>query len=161
PVACGAGDLAPVAREEDPHVELVPVALDLLEEAPDTAEVLVALVHPAAHGLGQLRIGTVHVDLPPAGHPEELLLVPLARRMSPGLDRAVGERRGPIGDHPRLVVAQEVAEPLALGTGAERMVEGEEQGLRALERCAAGLAAELLAVTTDLRRLTLAEDLHH
>jgi hypothetical protein len=52
PVARGAGDLAPVAREEDPHVELVAVALDLLEEAPDAAEVLVALVHPAPHGLG-------------------------------------------------------------------------------------------------------------
>jgi hypothetical protein len=103
----------------------------------------------------------VHVDLPPAGHPEELLLVPLARRMPPGLDRAAGKRRGPIGDHPRLVVAQEVAEPFALGTGAERMVEGEEQGLGTLQRRAAGLAAELLAVATDFGGLTLAEDLHH
>ena len=70
------------------------------------------------------------------------LLVPARRTDAPGLDGAVGEASAPgSGHHARLVVAQDVAEALALGAGAERVVEGEEQGLGPLERRPAGRAA--------------------
>ena len=111
--------------------------------------------------LGQLGVGPVHVDLAAPGDAEQLLLVPLARRVPPGLDGAAGERGGGVRDHAPLVVAEEVAEPLALGARAERMVEGEEQGLGPLERRPAGLTAELLAVAADLGRAAVPQDLHH
>ena len=142
-------------------MELVAVPLDLLEEAADAAEVLVSLVHPALDGLGQLRVGPVHVDLAAPGDPEQLLLVPLAGRVPPGLDGAAGERGAGVRDHAALVVAEEVSEPLALGARAERVVEGEEQGLGPLERRPAGLAAELLAVAAHLGWTAIPLDLHH
>src|SRR5215470_13435209 len=81
--------------------------------------------------------------------------------MSPRLDRTAGERRRRIRNHAPLVVAQEVAEPLARRARAQRMVEGEEQGLRSLEGRAARLAPELLAVAADLGWPVVAQDLHH
>ena len=41
------------------------------------------------------------------------------------------------------------------------MVEREQEGLRTLERCPAGLAAESLAVAADLGRAPVPQELHH
>src|SRR5205823_5223676 len=126
--------------------------LDLFEEAADPTEVVGALVDPPPRRLRQLPIRPGDVDLAALGRPEERLLVRRARRVPPGLHRALGERAGGIGHDASLVVAQEVPEPLALGARAHRMVEGEEERLRPLERTPAGRAAEAVAVAVDTRR---------
>src|SRR4029450_3210265 len=115
PAARGTEDLAPVPREEDPDVELVAAALDLLEEGPEAPALLLPTLPPAPHRLGQLGVGAVDVDLSAAGDPEQLLLVPLARRVPPGLDRAVGARGGGRPGHPALGVGQGVGGSRAPG----------------------------------------------
>ena len=65
--------------------------------------------------------------------------------MGPGLHGAVGQRPGLVRHDERLVVPEDVAEPLALRTGAQRVVEREEQRPRPREPHAALRAAELAA----------------
>src|SRR2546425_10924923 len=67
----------------------------------------------------------------------------LFRSRGPRLDGAAGQAPRRVRDHEGLVVAEDVAEPLALGTGPDRVVEREEQRLRALDRELAGDAPEL------------------
>src|SRR5204863_5360639 len=148
PAADGAAGLAPVAGEEDADVELVAVGLDLLEEAVDAWEAVVALVHEPAPRLGELLPGRVRVEPVAPRRLEERLLVPLARRVRPRLHRALGKRARAVGDDERLVVFQDVAEPLALRAGAERMVEREEERLRPLEAGPAAAAAVILGEDT-------------
>ena len=124
-------------------MELVAVGLHFLEKAADTGERPVALVDQRALRRRQLRVRRVDVDTAPLRRPQQLALVPLARGRGPWLDRAVGEAPRRIRDHERLVVSQDVAETLALRACAERVIEGEEQRSRALDRDVAGGAAEL------------------
>src|SRR3990172_2047787 len=116
--AAGAGELAPVPREEDAHVELVAVGLHLLEEAADPGKVAVSLLEPLLVRVREIRIGTRDVQAPALGRLEELLLVPAPRRVAPRLDGAVGEAPRRVGDQARLVVAEDVAEALAVRAGA-------------------------------------------
>src|SRR5262249_47025508 len=139
-----AARLAAIAREEDPHVQLVAVALDLLEEAVDAGELALALVHEGALPLVQLLPRPRGIEAGALGRLEQLALVPLARGMRPRLHRAAGEAQRAVGHHQRLVVLEDVAEALALAAGAERMVEREQQGLRPLQRGAARAAPERL-----------------
>jgi hypothetical protein len=133
-------------------VQLVAVRLHLLEEALDTRVAIGARVHPLAVGGGQLRVRAGHVDPALLRRLEELFLVPAAGGMSPGLHRAVGEAARLVGDDQVLVVPEDVAEALALGTGAEGMVEGEEERLRPGER---GLAARAAILAADRDHLAI------
>src|SRR5215470_19802366 len=65
--------------------------------------------------------------------------------MRPWLDGALGKASGRVGDDQRLVVAEDVAEALALRAGAQGVVEGEEHGLRPRQADVAARAAELAA----------------
>ena len=136
--------LAAVAREEHAHVQLVAVRLDLLEESIDAGEPAVALVDEGALGLAERVPRPRHVDAGAPGGFQQLALVPPARRVRPRLHGAAGERPRAIGHHQRLVVLEDVAEALALGAGAERMVEREQERLRPLQRGPAAAAAERL-----------------
>src|SRR5206468_11314192 len=76
-----ADGLAPVARKEDPDVELVAVRLDFLEEPLDAGEAAVTLVDEGACRLRKLLPRRVGVEpLPPRGL-HQLALVPAARRV--------------------------------------------------------------------------------
>jgi hypothetical protein len=59
----------------------------------------------------------------------------------PRLDRALGEAARLVGDDQVLVVAEDIAEALALRAGADGMVEGEEERLRPGEGRLAARAA--------------------
>jgi hypothetical protein len=126
-------------------VELVAVRLHLLEETLDAAEAVGAGVDPLTIGGRQVAVGHRHVDPPLLGGLEELLLVPAPGGVGPRLHRAVGKAPRGVGDDEALVVAEDVAEALALRAGAERVVEGEEEGLRPREGRLAARAAELAA----------------
>ena len=152
----GQRDWRAIAREEHPHVELVAVRLHLLEEPLDPAEAVGARVDPRAIGGGKLAIRAAHVHPALLGRLEELLLVPAPRRMRPGLHRAVGEAPRGIGHHQLLVVAEDIAEALALGAGPEGMVEREEERLRPGQGRLAARAA-VLAADRDHRA---AQDVH-
>ena len=80
----------------------------------------------------------------PARRLHQLALVPLARRVSPGLDGAFREALAPVGNDARLVVSQNIAEALALGAGTQRVVERKEERLRPLEGGPAAAAAKVL-----------------
>src|SRR5205823_7769170 len=140
--ANGAARLAAVAGEEDADVELVAIRLHLLEEALDAGELSLALVDELPLVRPERLPGPVHGDAAPARRLHQLALVPATGRVRPGLDGAVGETPRGIRHHEGLVVLEDVAEPLALGTGAERVVEREQERLRTLERHPAAGAAE-------------------
>ena len=136
--------LAAIAREEDADVELVAVRLDLFEEPLDAREVPVAAVDELARLRGKLVPRRLGVHSPPPGRLHHLALVPAAGRMRPRLHGAAREAQGAVGHHQRFVVLEHVAEALALRARAERVVEREQERLRALERRAAPAAAEVL-----------------
>ena len=125
-------------------MELVAVRLDLLEEARDAGEAAVARVDERARRVGKLLPGRIGVQLVPARGLQQLALIPLAGGMRPGLDGALRQALAPIGHDERFVVSQDIAEALALGAGAERVVEREEERLRPLECLPAAAAAEVL-----------------
>ena len=84
-----AGDVFPVAAEQDPDLDLVLLGLEPVEEALD-AVVAVAAVEDEALVLRlEVAEGDVGRDLPPAGLGQELLLHALGQRLRPGLDRAL------------------------------------------------------------------------
>ena len=149
PLAARARERAPVAGEEDAHVELVAVLLDVLEEALDAGEPLAAVVHPLPVLIGELGIRARGVHAALLRRLEQPLLMALPGGMRPRRDGAVGEAPAPVGHDEGLVVAQDVPEPLALRAGAERMVEREEQGPRARQGHAARRAAKLPARPDD------------
>src|SRR2546430_5805080 len=91
-----------------------------------------------------------------SGRLHQLALIPAGGRVCPRLDGAGGETQGAVRHHPGLVVLEHVAEALALRARAERMVEREQERLRALERGAAPAAAEVLAEFAN----DAADDLH-
>jgi hypothetical protein len=65
-------------------------------------------------------------------------------RLVPGLDRALGEAPGLVGNHQVDVHLDEIAEAVTLGTGPEGVVEGEQSRLRLDELCLAARALEAL-----------------
>jgi hypothetical protein len=76
--------------------------------------------------------------------------------MGPGLHGAVGEAPRLIGHYEVLVVAEDIAESLALGAGPEWVVEREEEGLRPGE----GSLAARTAVLATHRYHLAAEHVH-
>src|SRR4030095_875813 len=99
---------------EDPHVQLVAVRLDLLEEAVDAGELAVALVHEGAPPLVPLVPRPRRLEAGALGRFQQLALIPLAGGMRPRLHRAAAETERAVGHHQRLVVLEDVAEALAL-----------------------------------------------
>src|SRR5207244_6095115 len=152
-----AARLTSVTREEDPHVELVPIRFDLFEEALDAGEAAVAVVDESPLVFAELLVGRVEIEPEPLRRLDELTLVPLARRIRPRLHGAVGERASGVGHDAGLVVLEDVTEALALRARTQRVIEREEQGLGTLERDRAGRAAQVLRerAKTDAHDLDL------
>ena len=142
--ALGAERVAAVAAEKDPHVQLVLLALEVLEEAPDAAEVVVALDHPVPLLGGQPVVGRVERHARRARQPFHLIVhVPVAR-LGPRLDRAFSQRFAFIGDHQVKIKVNRVAESLAARAGPVRIVEREQVRLGLGIRNLAALALETL-----------------
>src|SRR5262249_37483347 len=77
--------LAPLAGEEDAHVKLVTVRLDLLEEPLYAGEAAVAVVDEPTLVLAEGLIRRVEIEAEPLGGLYELSLVPAPRRIGPRL----------------------------------------------------------------------------
>src|SRR3990172_782762 len=145
-----ARELTSIAAEQDTDVELVTVLFEVLEEPCDARELLISVVHPFASLRRQLAVRASDIDLMSLRGFQQLPLKPPPRRVPPRLHGPIGQTSRIVGNHKRLVVAEDVAEPFAFRTGAERMVEREEKGFRLRERQVAGMASVVKAIRRGL-----------
>jgi hypothetical protein len=75
-----------------------------------------------------------------------LLLPPIAAWFAPGLNRALRERLTVVGNDEVGIVPENIAEALALRTGAEWMVERKKDRTNRFERSPTSLTAKVRAV---------------
>jgi hypothetical protein len=143
--AVGARLVAAIAAEEHADVHLVLLPLEPLEEAADALVVgAVALDDHAALFVGEVRPWHVQADAVLLGRALQLGQVRAVVRLGPRLDGALADRLGGIGHHEIEVELDDVAEAVARGARAERIVEREEARLRILVGDVAGAALEAL-----------------
>ena len=110
--------VAAVSGEEDADVDFVLFLLDLGKEAVDGFDDGGLMVG------GEVFEGGIGGDV---GHEVD---APVVVGLGPGVDGAVVEGAGGVGDDERKVVIDGIAEALAGGAGALRVIEGEEGGFR-------------------------------
>ncbi len=116
--AIGALGVAAIAAEEHAHVDLVFFGFDFVEEVADAV---------ADGGLffgGEIAEGNVPAHLGARGF-AEVRSEPLVLRFGPGLDGALLERQGGVGNDQVEVVVDGVAETLAARASAHGVVEAE------------------------------------
>ena len=77
-----------------------------------------------------------------------MFLPPVAAGFAPGFNRALSERLAVVGNDQVGIVTENIAEPLALRTGAERMVKGKKDWTKWFECSSALLTAKVRAVDT-------------
>src|SRR5271157_1133580 len=150
-LALRAQRVAAIPAEEDAHVQLVFLPLQVLEEPANPKEVGVALHHPPALRSGEAVIG--HVERNPLRARQSLHLVkrrPVAW-LGPGLDRALAQGLVLVRNHQAEIKVDRVAESLAARAGAVGIVEGEKPRLRFLVDDLAALALEPLVEDQALR----------
>src|SRR5262249_54920939 len=87
----GATRLAPVSRQEHPHVQLVAIRFDLFEEALDPGELAVPGVDELALVRVQGRIRLLRIDTMSSDGLDEFALVSPPRRVGPGLNGSRGQ----------------------------------------------------------------------
>ena len=135
PPTVGAGDVAPVARQEHADVHLVALPLQPLEPAADP---VVLAVVPAPFAVDdeppvffvQLRERAVKRDAPAFAELLELPQLPARRPRRPRLDDPFGNGLGRVRDHQVEVDVDGAAETMAGFASPQRAVEREEVGLR-------------------------------
>ena len=142
--ALGAEGVTAVAAEKDPHVQLVLLALEILEESPDAREVVVAFDHPTLLLGGQPVVRRIQGHAGRARQPFHLVREVAVARLGPGLDRTFSQRLAFIGDHQVKIKVDRVAESLAARAGPVWIVEGEQVRLGLGIRNLAPLALETL-----------------
>src|SRR5438874_2145994 len=146
-----AGERAAIPAEKDPHVQLVPLLLEIVEELLDSLELLLALPEQRPLLVRQLGVGRRQTDSAPLHRQQHLPLPPVRAGLGPGLDGAFRQRAMAVGDDQILVIPKDVAEALAVRTGAQGMIEREHHRPDRLESPSATLA--LVAEAIRLRRV--------
>jgi hypothetical protein len=136
------GDVFAVAAEENPDLDLVFLALEVVEEALDPV-VTVPAVDDEALPLGPEVLEGDLADAAAPGFAQSLLQA-LGEGLGPRFDRPALEGLGPVGDDLVLVDDGQVAKAVAFGAGALGAVEGEEVRERVLGGLAADPALELV-----------------
>src|SRR5882724_8544582 len=146
PPAVATSGIAAITTQEDAHVKLVLLALEMSEEATDTHEVVVALHHRFVLLMRELKPRNVYGNLLLARPAPQLSEQRAILGLRPWLDSTLGECLRLVGDHQVHVEINGVAESLAARAGAERIVEREEPRLRFF---VANLAAAALEATGE------------
>ena len=149
--ACGAGDEAPILRQQNPHVSLVAPPFEPLEEAvharplvfvPLRARTLVAVEQPGALLVGHLAIRRRRADFPAPRQLEHPLVHLAIRRRPPRRDQPVAHRAAVIRKHLVEIELDRAAEAFAFGTRADRAVRRKQRGGRLGKRRGASRAVE-------------------
>ena len=149
--ACGAGDEAPILRQQNPHVSLVAPPFEPLEEAvhagplvfvPLRARTLVAVEQPGALLVGHLAIRRRRADFPAPRQLEHPLVHLAIRRRPPRRDQPVAHRAAVIGNHLVEIELDRAAEAFAFGTRADRTVRRKQRRGRLGKRRGASRAVE-------------------
>ena len=151
--------IAAVAAEEDAHVQLVFLAVEIGEEtfqahpgAPPPLALGAAVPNEFLFLLRQFEIRDVEPHAVLARHFLELVIeVPVAR-LGPRTHRAFVERARRVGDHQIGIEINGVAEAVAARAGAVGAVEGKQARLRLNVGDAAVLALEPLVEGEPLRQ---------
>ena len=120
PAALRAEGISAISAEEDAHMQLVFLALQMLEESAHAPELVVALDHPALLLGAQIGPGHIERNAGRARVAPHLGRQRLVLRLGPRLDRAFRQRQRLVGNHQVQVEIDGVAEALAPGTSAVR-----------------------------------------
>src|SRR5215472_6097465 len=154
--AIGAHGISAIAAEEDAHMQLVLLALQVLEEAAHPPEL------PIAADDKTLLIGREvlprHVKRDAGGARVTFHLrgVRPVLGLGPRFDCALGQRQGLVWDYEVEIEIDGVAESLAARARSEGVVEGEQPRLRLIVADVALLALEALREAEALRGLAFA-----
>ncbi len=144
PAAGRAGDVFPVAAQEDPDLDLVFLGLEPVEKARGALVLSAALPDEALLLGGQPLVRHVRRDAVARRLLQELPTPPARDPPGPGLDRALLQAEALVRDDLVVIKDGQVAEPVAVGAGALRAVEGEHIGEGLFVLGAVVLALELL-----------------
>ena len=151
-----AGRVPAIAAEEDAHVQLVFLALEIIEEAAYAGELAFAFDHHAA--LLRVKLGPRNIerDVGLLGEALELGEERPVFGLGPGIDGAFVQGLRLVGNHQVEIEVDGVAETLAARAGAVGIVEGEQARLGLLVAQVAVLALEALRKAEALRGLAVA-----
>ena len=149
--AVGAHGIAAIAAEKDAHVELVLLALQVLEEAAHAPEVAVAADDEVLLLGGEVVPGNIERNARSARVAAHLRGQRPVLRLGPGLDGAFGQRQRLVRNDQVQVEINGVAEALAARTRAVGIVEREQPRLRFFVLDVAVLAFKALREAQALR----------
>src|SRR5262249_8349938 len=154
--ALGTGQVSPIPAQENADVNLVLLSLEPPEEPADPGvadfRIRAAADDEFLLGLRQLRPGHVDPHVALARGLLQLRELGAVMRLAPRLDRALLNRLGRVRHDEVDVELDDVAEAVATGTRAERVVEREQPRLRVFVRDAARPALETLGEFVDSGR---------
>src|SRR5437016_921013 len=156
PLTGWAGDRRSVAAEHDAHMQLIAFPFQVFEELLHALHLAFSLAADVADLLRQILVGDGEVDSMAIDEEQRVLLAPVAAGFAPGFNRALGQRLAVVGNDEVGIVMKNIAEPFALRTGAEWMVEGKENRTNRVECSPTLLAAKVRTVGSD----ALVDDLH-
>ncbi len=125
-------------------MELVLLPLQVLKEAANAREIVVAFHQPAALLGGELVIGNVQGNTTGARRAPHFVVGHPIARLRPGLDGAFGQRLILVRNHQVEIKIDCVPESLAARAGSVRIVERKQTRLRVLINNPAALALEAL-----------------
>ena len=133
-------------------MQLVLLALEILEESLDAAEVVIAFHHPALRVGRQPVVRHIEGNAAQARQPLHLVIRLPITGLCPGLDRALGQRLAFVRDHQVQIKIDRVAESLAARARSVRIVEREKIRLRLRVGNLAALAFETFIKHQSLGR---------
>ena len=151
PATGAAQRISAIAAQEDAHVQLVLLFLQMLEEAAHSEPLSVAFQNELPLLFFEVRPGHVQRNSRQARNPAHLRAQRPVLGLGPRLHCAFGQRFGRVGNHQVHVEVDGVAKALAARAGAIGIVEGEQTRFGMLEPEIATLAFEAVGKAQLLR----------
>ena len=119
------GGISAVPADEDAHVHLVLLLLEIVEEPQNAGKTILSLNYPVSFPCGEVQPRPLDVQAASLGKEQELVLKCSIAWLCPRVDGAFCETLGLVGDNTVQVQRNGVSKPLTFRAGAERVVERE------------------------------------
>src|SRR5262249_37582523 len=120
------GNRGSVAAEHHTDMQLVALPFQVFEKLLYPLRGAFPLPDYLVNMLRQVLVGDREVDSSPLHGNQQLFLPPIAAGFAPGLNRTLGQRLAMVGNDKVWIVTENIAEPIAFGTGPEWMVKGKK-----------------------------------
>ena len=142
-----------VSAEENAHVQLVLLPLQIFEKATNSLKILVALDQPSPRLRSQPIVRNIQRNTLGPCRPLHLVVKHSVPRLGPGLHCPLSKTFVLVRNNQVQVEINGVAKSLAAGAGAVRIIEGKETWLGRLEYDLAPLALKPFAEDQAFRLL--------